>query len=252
MSSYFHFSDTFNKPWPGEETPEHPQGRPLMPVGTCWRKNPSNVVLPKEQALFLPLAGVHETIFLRAMGRYTGASVGGDPDPRNSELPTLEKIPSDWKVVAFVMNPYERLVNAWLEMIPRTAVVSVGEAGSRVSSELAALGLVEGMPFCEFVTMLAGLYQSGIGLPARLRPQRALLDDAICQEPLFVGRLEHLEVDFREMCRVLGMPEDTWLPLHSSGCSDWQARYTQQVVEAAFPLCAADAKCWGYSPPLQN
>ncbi len=196
MSSFFHFSDTFARPWPGEETETWKQEPTDFGPELEKKKNASHLALPGQQWVWLniPLTGTEH--LTRSLAHAIGLPVGGAAFVKSAELPCFadsESVPVGWKTAVMLQDPLARVVEGWRYL--RSA------RDSKLPPDLrgnAAFKLE--MTLAEFVTVLANT--SDAARPECFRSQSWFLQGV---EPDFIGRMSDAGAEFAQACEAMGL-----------------------------------------------
>lgn len=139
-----------------------------------------------------------------------------------------------WFSFAFVRNPWDRMVSVHSRPDPQM-VWSARDRGIEL----------EGLEFEEFLRRTADIDH------AHLAPQADYLEseEGECLVD-FVGRFEHLQRDFDEVCRRIGssakLPHENRSPGRPRG-SDYRAHYTDRTREVVAERYRRDIEAFDYS-----
>ena len=139
-----------------------------------------------------------------------------------------ERIWQSYFKFAFVRNPFERFVSAYLFLFRKR--IPVGAAPRRVTQG-----------------MKAALARRQFKDRVLMRPQIELLEDARGALALdFAGRYERIERDFAEICRRLSLSAE--LPhVNASGHAHYSEYYDAALTDMVGDLYLRDIENFGYS-----
>lgn len=146
----------------------------------------------------------------------------------------------DYFKFGFVRNPWDRLVSCWSQKVARKNLFAWvdAETWSRLRDFPA---------FVDFVSELDLTH-----CDAHLRLQSRLID---LSQVDFVGRLEHFDRDYPEVCRRIGVPLDGLERINRSTRADLSTRghtghyrefYTDALADKVRDLYRLDIQIFGY------
>lgn len=196
MSKFYHFSDTFARPWPGEETDSWTQGPPEFGADTPQRKNAPHIAMPEQKWVWLsvPLTGGEH--WLRSLAHSQGLPVGGTEFIKDAELPCFAdngSIPELWQTGIMLRDPMSRLAACWHHL--RTT------KNGTLSAEVKDFKRFKvDMSLVDFAQLLAETSEAE--RPEVFRSQSWFLQG---KQPVFVGCLEHSEADFPRACAAMDL-----------------------------------------------
>jgi hypothetical protein len=150
------------------------------------------------------------------------------------------------EIVAFVRNPWDRLVSCYKDKI---AEGSVTEDGTRKTREDRAMyrnaGFEKDMPFEEFVRLVSETPDANAN--RHFRSQHTYLTDKHGRLlPTRIGRFERLSEDFNAIMESLGAGHITLPRLRYSDAADYRAYYTEELRDIVAERFRGDIELFDY------
>jgi hypothetical protein len=138
----------------------------------------------------------------------------------------------DYYKFAFVRNPFDRLVSCWVNKV-------VNKNHFKFNDKEYA----EMQTFANFIGYVKGLDLTRC--ERHLRHQSSLID---LNQVNFLGRLENIDADYMELCKILNLPYKKLENRNSSSNrKNYRDYYDDKLVEEVSKLYVKDLRLFNYS-----
>jgi len=144
---------------------------------------------------------------------------------------------------SFVRNPWAKVYSSWLDKITNQHKFCDASIISRFK------GLYPDMPFAAFVEWLSSEEGSDQRADRHWMSQCELLGGSkVLADYDFIGRLENIEHDFRQVAKQLSIGPETLptLNLNQSDPTEYRKHYTQTTQDLVAKRYANDIQSFGY------